>query len=118
MWFVLVGVLLLLMKLAELGPVANWSWWIVLLPFGLAIAWWSFADSIGWTQQRAMDKMEKKKADRRLKAMDALGITARRDRKLQRAHAAARKAAADAPPPPPPTKLDPHGPVERNEPKF
>ena len=32
MYFIVLGVLLLAMKVAEFGPVANWSWWIVLAP--------------------------------------------------------------------------------------
>ena len=58
MAFMMLGVLLLVLKLAELGPVAAWAWWVVLAPFGLAAAWWGFADAIGLTQRRAMDKME------------------------------------------------------------
>ena len=37
MWFVVLGVLLLILKVADFGSVANWSWWIVLSPFPLAI---------------------------------------------------------------------------------
>lgn len=94
MAFVIVGVLLLAMKFGELGPVANWSWFIVLAPFGLAVLWWSFADSTGLTQRRAIDKMEQRKADRRKRDMEALGLDAQRDKQIQRARAAARKAAA------------------------
>ncbi len=42
MAFLILGILLLALKLAEFGPVATWSWWVVLLPFGLATAWWGF----------------------------------------------------------------------------
>ena len=58
MAFLILGILLLAMKLAEFGPVAAWSWWLVLAPFGLAVLWWGFSDAIGLTQRRAMDKME------------------------------------------------------------
>ena len=74
MWFLLVGLLLLAMKMGEFGPGANWSWVWVLTPFGLAIAWWSFADSVGLTQRRAMDKMDERKVERRARTMEALGI--------------------------------------------
>ena len=57
----------------------------VLAPFGLATAWWTFADSIGLTQRRAMDKMEKTKAERRNRNLEALGMGPRRDRKARRA---------------------------------
>jgi small Trp-rich protein len=85
MAFLILGILLLAMKLAEFGPVATWSWWVVLLPFGLATAWWAFADSIGLTQRRAMDKMEEVKAERRNRNLEALGLGTRRDRKARRA---------------------------------
>jgi small Trp-rich protein len=83
MWFVVIGTLMLLMKVADFGPVANWSWWIVLSPFPLAIVWWAWADSMGLTQKEQMRKMEQKKADRRNKALESLGIkrpSSRRER--------------------------------------
>jgi len=39
MYFLSAGVVLLLFKYLELGPVAGWSWWVVLAPFGLAVLW-------------------------------------------------------------------------------
>jgi small Trp-rich protein len=80
MWFVLLGVLLLVMKLADFGVVASWSWLLVLSPFGLAALWWAYADSSGLTKRREMNKLEDKKLERRRKALDALGI----DREAQR----------------------------------
>jgi small Trp-rich protein len=73
MWFVLVGVALLALKLIGVMPVAVWSWWIVLAPFGLAAAWWAYADATGRTQRIAMKQMDEKKAARRDKQMEALG---------------------------------------------
>jgi small Trp-rich protein len=70
----LIGALLLVCKMAAWGPVADWSWWIVLAPFGLAAAWWQFSDATGLTRRKAMDKMEQRKADRRDRAMAALGL--------------------------------------------
>ena len=85
MAFLFVGIVLLGLKVAEYGPVAMWPWWGVLLPFGLAIAWWAFADSTGLTRRRAMDKMDAKKVDRRERNLEALGLGTRRDRKARRA---------------------------------
>lgn len=96
MAFLLLGLALLAMKAAEFGPVAGWSWWVVLAPFGLAVAWWSFADSTGLTQKRAIDKMEKRKADRRQRDMDALGLTPKRDKQVRKAQATARRDTAAA----------------------
>jgi small Trp-rich protein len=74
MLFVIVGVLLVLMKVAAFGPVAEWSWIYVLAPFGLAAVWWAVADATGLTRRRAMDKMEQRKVERRKRDMAALGL--------------------------------------------
>lgn len=84
MAFLILGILLLVMKMAELGPVAAWPWWAVLAPFALAVAWWALADSIGLTQRRSMDKMEKTKAERRNRNLQALGMGPDRERKARR----------------------------------
>jgi small Trp-rich protein len=74
MAFLVLGLVLLGMKAAEFGPVAGWSWFVVLAPFGLAVLWWAFADSTGLTQRRAIDKMERRKAERRQRDMEKLGL--------------------------------------------
>ncbi|HEY2977009.1 MAG TPA: TIGR04438 family Trp-rich protein [Burkholderiaceae bacterium] len=83
MWFVVLGTLLVVLKVADFGSVAGWSWWLVLSPFPLAIVWWAWSDSMGFTQKEQMRKMEQKKADRRNKALESLGIkrpSSRRER--------------------------------------
>ncbi len=74
MYLVVLGVLLLVMKLAEFGPLAQWSYWVVLAPFAGAVVWWSYADASGWTKRREIDKMEERKRERRRKNLDALGL--------------------------------------------
>lgn len=88
MAFMLLGLALLALKFAEIGPVALWSWWVVLAPFGLAVAWWAYADGTGLTQRRAIAKMEKRKAERRQRDMEALGLGIQRDKRARRAPAA------------------------------
>jgi small Trp-rich protein len=96
MWLVMIGALLLALKLAEIGPVANWDWWWVLLPFGAAVAWWAFADSTGLTQKRAIQRMEDRKRQRRERDMVALGLDVKRDRSVQAMRdRAARRGQAD-----------------------
>jgi small Trp-rich protein len=94
MWFIVIGVLLIALKLSEIGPVAGWAWWIVLTPFACAFAWWAFADSSGLTKRREMDKLEGKKVERRRKAMEALGIDRTRQDRENAAQRARRAAAA------------------------
>ena len=78
MAFVVIGVLLVLTKLLDVWPVLNWSWPVVLAPFGLAIVWWAWSDSIGGPQRAAVRALEAKKAERRRKTLEALGIHQRK----------------------------------------
>lgn len=78
MYFLGLGVALLLLKYMEIGAVAQWDWWVVLSPFGLAVIWWAWADASGYTKKKAMDKMDKRKADRLAKNRDNMGIGTRR----------------------------------------
>ncbi len=70
MWFLAVGVVLLLMKWFEFGPVGQWSWWIVLLPFGLALLWFEIIEPFfGLDKKKVHDDVEKVKEERIKKAM-------------------------------------------------
>ena len=84
MWFVVIGVIIQVLNLAGIGPIGDWTWkthwWAMLLPFGLAALWWTWADSSGWTQRKAMEKMDKKRENRRVKQLDALGLGIKRKR--------------------------------------
>ena len=82
MLFVLLGVALLALKFAEIGAVAGWDWWLVLLPFVAAVLWWAFADKTGLTKKREMNKMEERKQARRRKSMVALGLNPRERDKM------------------------------------
>jgi small Trp-rich protein len=78
MWLVAMGAVMLVMNLAGIGPVGQWTWsemwWAMLLPFGLASLWWLWADLSGWTQRRAMDRHEAKRQARRERNAQALGL--------------------------------------------
>ena len=93
MVFIVIGVLLIVLKLADIAPVATMAWWWVLSPFALAAAWWAYADGSGLTKRREMDKLEDKKKERRQKAMDALGIDRNRQTREDSAERARRLAA-------------------------
>jgi len=65
MWFLTIGALLLLMKWLEFGPVAHWSWWIVLSPFLLALIWFEGIEpAFGLDKKKAHDEIDKVKQDR------------------------------------------------------
>ncbi|SFC77184.1 small Trp-rich protein [Polaromonas sp. OV174] len=80
MYFLLIGIAGLILKYLELGPVASWSWWIVLAPFACAVAWWAWADASGYTKRREIDKMAKRKQHRIDKQRDAMGMLPKKRR--------------------------------------
>ena len=92
MYFIIVGVVIILMNLLGFGPPANWTWnisgdlWKFCVPFALAVVWWAFADSTGYTKRREMEKMDQRKRERREQNLEALGMdkTARRAKKAGR----------------------------------
>jgi small Trp-rich protein len=78
MYFLGLGIILLLMKYLEYGAVAQWSWLVVLAPFGLAVAWWAWADASGYTRRKAMEREDKRRLDRINKQRDAMGLKKKR----------------------------------------
>ncbi|MEO8859630.1 MAG: TIGR04438 family Trp-rich protein [Burkholderiaceae bacterium] len=80
MYFLGLGVILLIMKYMEIGPVAGWSWWVVLAPFALAVAWWAWADMSGYTKRKAMDREDARRKDRIDRNKTAIGTMPRKKR--------------------------------------
>jgi small Trp-rich protein len=78
MYLLGIGIVLLAMKYLEMGPVAGWSWWAVLAPFGLAVVWWAWADATGYTRKKAMQREEKRRQARIDKQRANIGIQKRR----------------------------------------
>ncbi|AGX86465.1 TIGR04438 family Trp-rich protein [Candidatus Symbiobacter mobilis] len=72
MYLLGLGLALLALKVLEVDPVAQWSWWQVLLPFVLAAAWWSWADASGYTKRKAMERESKRSSERRARIQDNL----------------------------------------------
>ena len=77
MLFLGLGILLLALKYLEIGPVADWTWWVVLAPFALATVWWAWADWSGYTKRRAMARENERKKARIDKSREALGLGTR-----------------------------------------
>jgi len=96
MVFMVLGVLLLALKLAEINPVADWSWFAVLAPFAMAVAWWAFSDATGHTKRVGMRKEEARKLERRRNLAQGMGLQGLFDRsvaaKLRRADEKAKAA--------------------------
>ncbi|MBX9958932.1 MAG: TIGR04438 family Trp-rich protein [Burkholderiaceae bacterium] len=78
MYFLGLGIVLLLMKYLDIDPVMGWSWWIVLAPFALAMAWWTWADASGYTRRKAMEREDQRRLDRINKQRDAMGLKKKR----------------------------------------
>ena len=82
MYFLLIGIVALALKYLEIGPVATWSWLIVLSPFLLAALWWWYADASGYTKRKEVEKMEQRKQNRIDKSREAMGmLSAKKKRK-------------------------------------
>lgn len=79
MLFVLIGIVLIGLNLANVGPFGAWNWeffgdmWKFCVPFVLAVAWWAWSDKSGLNKRREMARMEKKKSDRRKENLVSLG---------------------------------------------
>jgi small Trp-rich protein len=70
MWLLWVGVVLLLLKLAGLGPFGEMSWWWVVLPLVLSFVWFElFEKRLGLDKKKAFDELDRAKQERIKKAM-------------------------------------------------
>jgi small Trp-rich protein len=60
----IVAIIILLLKIAEIGPPATWPWIWVLAPFGVLVLWWNvIAPLINWDKKVAEKKMKKEQAE-------------------------------------------------------
>ena len=78
MYLLGLGLILLIMKYFEFGPVAEWSWWLVLAPFGLAVLWWAWADWSGYTKKKAMERDDARRQSRIDKTRKTLGMLSKK----------------------------------------
>ena len=80
MYLLVFSLLLLLMKWQQIGPVAEWPWKWIAVPFVLTLLWWEWADWSGYTKRRAMKEEERRAQERRQKQRDSIarGTQARR----------------------------------------
>ena len=81
MYLLGLGLVLLVLKYLEIGPVAAWAWWIVLAPFGLAILWWTWADASGYTKKKAMERENARRQARIDGNREALGTLSNKRRR-------------------------------------
>jgi small Trp-rich protein len=71
MWVLWIGVVLLLLKLASIGPVADLSWWWIAAVFAVAFVWFDFVEErLGLNKRKAFDEMEEAKQKRIKEALE------------------------------------------------
>ena len=84
MWFLMLGLLGVALKYFEIGPAAQLSWWVVLIPFGLALAWWAYADASGYTKRQVMKKEDERRQARIDRQRSQLGMLNSRSNRKRR----------------------------------
>ena len=78
MWFIVIGLIALGLKVLGYTFVADLDWPWVLSPFALTVLWWNLSDGLGLTRRARMRMIERRKQDRRRKLMASLGFMDRR----------------------------------------
>ena len=75
MYLLGLGLILLALKSLGISVVARWDWWVVLLPFALAVLWWAWADWSGYTKKKAMAREDQRRDERIERNRVAMGTT-------------------------------------------
>ena len=81
MYLLGLGLVFLIMKYWEINPVAAWDWWVVLLPFGLTVLWWTWADSSGYTKKKAMQRENARRQERIDRNHEAIGTLVKKKKR-------------------------------------
>lgn len=81
MYLLGLGLVLLVMKYFEIGPVAAWDWWVVLAPFALTVGWWAWADASGYTKRKAMEREDARRQARLDSNRAAIGTLSKKKRR-------------------------------------
>ncbi len=90
MLFVVIGIVLIVLNVANIGPFGAWNWevfgdlWKFVLPFLFAVVWWVYSDLSGLNKRREMERMDAKKKARRQENLVSLGMDTRARRKAQK----------------------------------
>jgi small Trp-rich protein len=58
MYLLWIGVVCVLLKLLEIGPVGEWSWWWVLVPLAAAALWFEVFEKLLGFDRRATEPVE------------------------------------------------------------
>ncbi|MDO4725418.1 hypothetical protein CLI92_02215 [Vandammella animalimorsus] len=81
MYLLAISLILLAMKYFAFGPVADWPWWWIAVPFGLTALWWAWADWSGYTKRKVVEKENERKQARIARDRERLGLIVRKGKK-------------------------------------
>jgi small Trp-rich protein len=71
MWFVWVGVAMIVLKVLDISVFSELSWWWVALPFGVGLLWFELVEKrLGMDKKKAFDEIDKAKKDRIKKRLE------------------------------------------------
>jgi small Trp-rich protein len=71
MYLLWIGVAFIILKVLEVGPFAELSWWWVVTPLALAYIWFEiFERRLGLDKKKAFDEMDKHKQKRIKQALE------------------------------------------------
>jgi small Trp-rich protein len=71
MWFIWIGVAMILLKVLEISVFSELSWWWVALPFGVGYLWFELVEKrLGMDKKKAFDEIDKAKKERIKKRLE------------------------------------------------
>jgi small Trp-rich protein len=71
MWFIWVGVAMIVLKVLEISVFSELSWWWVALPFGVGFLWFELVEKrLGMDKKKAFDEIDKAKKERIKKRLE------------------------------------------------
>jgi small Trp-rich protein len=71
MWFIWVGVAMIVLKVFDISVFSELSWWWVALPFGVGFLWFELVEKrLGMDKKKAFDEIDKAKKDRIKKRLE------------------------------------------------
>jgi len=84
MWLIWIGVILMILHFADIGPFGALNWWWA-LPFALAVVWFELIErTFGLDRKKGIDEMDRAKRKRIQKALGRDGPAAKKQSRWRR----------------------------------
>ncbi len=72
MWFIWIGVALIILKVLNVSVFSELSWWWIVLPFGVGFLWFELVEKrLGMDKKKAFDEIDKAKKERIKKRLES-----------------------------------------------